>query len=321
MLQLKYSHKDKRGVKMNRRLKVSVIQDSPVIFDLEKTMDKTVELAKKAAANGSKLIVFPESFIPCYPRGLTFGARIGSRTPEGRKDYQRYYDNSVAVPGPEVDRLAELAKELDVYLSIGVTEKNGHGLDGTLYCTNLFFGPEGYLGKHRKLKPTAAERVIWGEDDGSTITVIDTPYGKMGSLICWENYMPLARMAMYMKGVNLYIVPTADQREIYQATLRHIAFEGRCFVIMSNQYVEKSMYPTDLEYYKDLESHPEVMCRGGSCIINPYGEYVAGPLFDEAGILTAEIDLGQIVQSKFDWDPVGHYNRPEIFRFEINENK
>lgn len=321
MLQLKYSHKDKRGVKMNRRLKVSVIQDSPVIFDLEKTMDKTVELAKKAAANGSKLIVFPESFIPCYPRGLTFGARIGSRTPEGRKDYQRYYDNSVAVPGPEVDRLAELAKELDVYLSIGVTEKNGHGLDGTLYCTNLFFGPEGYLGKHRKLKPTAAERVIWGEDDGSTITVIDTPYGKMGSLICWENYMPLARMAMYMKGVNLYIVPTADQREIYQATLRHIAFEGRCFVIMSNQYVEKSMYPTDLEYYKDLESHPEVMCRGGSCIINPYGEYVAGPLFDEAGILTAEIDLGQIVQSKFDWDPVGHYNRPEIFRFEIHENK
>lgn len=174
MLQLKYSHKDKRGVKMNRRLKVSVIQDSPVIFDLEKTMDKTVELARKAAANGSKLIVFPESFIPCYPRGLTFGARIGSRTPEGRKDYQRYYDNSVAVPGPEVDRLAELAKELDVYLSIGVTEKNGHGLDGTLYCTNLFFGPEGYLGKHRKLKPTAAERVIWGEDDGSTITVIDT---------------------------------------------------------------------------------------------------------------------------------------------------
>jgi len=306
---------------MNRRLKVSVIQDSPVIFDLEKTMDKTVELARKAAANGSKLIVFPESFIPCYPRGLTFGARIGSRTPEGRKDYQRYYDNSVAVPGPEVDRLAELAKELDVYLSIGVTEKNGHGLDGTLYCTNLFFGPEGYLGKHRKLKPTAAERVIWGEDDGSTITVIDTPYGKMGSLICWENYMPLARMAMYMKGVNLYIVPTADQREIYQATLRHIAFEGRCFVIMSNQYVEKSMYPTDLEYYKDLESHPEVMCRGGSCIINPYGEYVAGPLFDEAGILTAEIDLGQIVPSKFDWDPVGHYNRPEIFRFEINENK
>jgi len=244
---------------------------------------------------------------------------VGSRTKEAREDYRRYYENSVAVPGPEIDQLAELTKELGVYLSIGVTEKNGEGLDGTLHCTNLFFGPDGYMGRHRKLKPTAAERVIWGEDDGSTITVLDTPYGKMGSLICWENYMPLARMAMYMKGVNLYIVPTADQREVYQATLRHIAFEGRCFVLMSNQYVERSMYPTDLKYYKDLEKEPEVMSRGGSCIINPYGEYVAGPLYDEPGILTAELDLDMIVESKLDWDPVGHYNRPEIFDLKINE--
>ncbi|MCR3954936.1 MAG: carbon-nitrogen hydrolase family protein [Gudongella sp.] len=306
---------------MERKLKVSIIQDSPVLFDLEKTMDKVIELTRKAAENGSKLVVFPESFIPCYPRGLTFGMVVGSRTKEAREDYRRYYENSVAVPGPELDQLAELTRELQIYLSIGVTEKNGEGLDGSLHCTNLFFGPEGYLGRHRKLKPTAAERVIWGEDDGSTITVVDTPYGKMGSLICWENYMPLARMALYMKGVNLYIVPTADQREVYQATLRHIAFEGRCFVLMSNQYVEKSMYPTDLKYYKDLEKEPEVMSRGGSCIIDPYGEYVAGPLYDEPGILTAELDLNMIVESKLDWDPVGHYNRPEIFDFRINEKK
>lgn len=304
---------------MEKKLKVAVIQDSPVIFDLQKTMEKTIQLAKEAASTGAKLIVFPESFIPCYPRGLTFGMVVGSRTQEGREDYQRYYDNAVAVPGPDMDSLADLSKELDVYLSIGVTEKNGNGLDGTLHCTNLFFGPQGYLGRHRKLKPTAAERVIWGEDDGSTITVVDTPYGKMGSLICWENYMPLARMALYMKGVNLYIVPTADQREVYQATLRHIAFEGRCFVIMSNQYVEKSMYPTDLKYYDDLKDQPEVMCRGGSCIINPYGEYIAEPLFDKPGIITAELNLDEIVQSKYDWDPVGHYNRPEIFDFRINE--
>lgn len=304
---------------MEKRLKVAVIQDSPVIFDLEKTMEKTIQLTKEAASTGAKLIVFPESFIPCYPRGLTFGMVVGSRTQEGREDYQRYYNNAVSVPGPDIDRLADLAKELDVYISIGVTEKNGNGLDGTLHCTNLFFGPQGYLGRHRKLKPTAAERVIWGEDDGSTITVVDTPYGKMGSLICWENYMPLARMALYMKGVNLYIVPTADQREVYQATLRHIAFEGRCFVIMSNQYVEKSMYPTDLKYYDDLKDQPEVMCRGGSCIINPYGEYIAKPLFDRPGIITAELNLDEIVQSKYDWDPVGHYNRPEIFDFKINE--
>ncbi|MCE5196315.1 MAG: carbon-nitrogen hydrolase family protein [Negativicutes bacterium] len=304
---------------MERRLKIAVIQEAPVLFCLAKTMEKTIQLSREAAAGGAKLVVFPESFIPCYPRGLSFGMVIGSRTSEAREDFQRYYENAVAVPGPDVDRLAELAKELQVYLSIGVTEKNGNGLDGTLYCSNLFFGPEGYLGRHRKLKPTAGERVIWGEDDGSTMTVIETPYGKMGSLICWENYMPLARMAMYLKGVNLYIVPTADQREVYQATLRHIAFEGRCFVIAGNQYVEKSMYPTDLKYYKDLASQPEVMCRGGSCIINPYGEYVAGPLFDRAGILTAEVDLDQISQSKFDWDPTGHYNRPELFQFKVNE--
>ncbi len=304
---------------MEKKLKVAVIQDAPILFELNKTMKKVMKLTKDAAATGAKLVVFPESFIPCYPRGLTFGMVVGKRTMEGRRDYQRYYDNAVAVPGPELDRLGELTKELDIYLSIGVTEKNGEGLDGTLHCSNLFFGPEGYLGRHRKLKPTGGERVIWGEDDGSTLTVVDTPYGKMGSLICWENYMPLARMAMYLKGVNLYIVPTADQREIYQATLRHIAFEGRCFVIMSNQYVEKSMYPKDLNYYEDLKDQPEVMCRGGSCIISPYGEYIAKPMYDQAGMITAELDMDQIVQSKFDWDPVGHYNRPDLFDFNVKE--
>lgn len=306
---------------MEKRLKVSVVQESPVLFDRGKTMEKVISITEEVAAEGSKLIVFPESFIPCYPRGLSFGTVVGSRTAEGREDFQRYFDNSVAVPGPEVDRLAEISIELGIYLSIGVTEKNGFGLDGTLHCCNLFFGPEGYLGRHRKLKPTAAERIIWGEDDGSTLTVVDTPYGKMGSLICWENYMPLARMAMYLKGVKLFLVPTADHREIYQATMRHIAFEGRCFVMMSNQYVEKSMYPKDLKYYQDLENQPEIMCRGGSCIINPYGEYLAGPLFDRTGILTADLDLNEITRAKFDWDPVGHYNRPDIFKFEIRENK
>ena len=306
---------------MEKRLKVSVVQESPVLFDRGKTMEKVISITEEVAAEGSKLIVFPESFIPCYPRGLSFGTVVGSRTAEGREDFQRYFDNSVAVPGPEVDRLAEISIELGIYLSIGVTEKNGFGLDGTLHCCNLFFGPEGYLGRHRKLKPTAAERIIWGEDDGSTLTIVDTPYGKMGSLICWENYMPLARMAMYLKGVKLFLVPTADHREIYQATMRHIAFEGRCFVMMSNQYVEKSMYPKDLKYYQDLKNQPEIMCRGGSCIINPYGEYLAGPLFDRAGILTADLDLNEITRAKFDWDPVGHYNRPDIFKFEIRENK
>jgi len=239
---------------------------------------------------------------------------------EGRKDFQRYFDNSVMVPGPIVDGLAKAAGEAEVYLSIGVTERDGNGMDGTLHCCNLFFGPDGkFLGRHRKLKPTGSERYIWGEDDGSTLTVIDTPYGKMGSLICWENYMPLARAAMYQKGVNLYIVPTADQRDTYQCTLRHIAFEGRCFVIACNQYLEKSMIPTDLYTYSEFENAPDVLCRGGSCIINPFGEYVAGPCFGREEILIADLDLNQIAQGKADLDVVGHYARPDIFQLIVNE--
>lgn len=268
---------------------------------------------------GAKLIVFPESFIPCYPRGLTFGMDVGARSDEGRDDFLRYYKNSVAVPGPTVNRLAEAAKKHNIFLSIGVTEKDGHGIDGTLHCSNLFFGPTGYLGHHRKLKPTASERTIWGEDDGSSLIVIDTDIGKMGSLICWENYMPLARMALYQKGIELYIVPTADQRDIYQSTMQHIAFEGRCFVFMSNQYVEKSMYPKDLKGYREIEDQPEVMCRGGSCIIDPFGNYLAGPAFGKETIITADIDLDEIIRAKMDFDPIGHYSRPDLFEFNVNE--
>lgn len=303
-----------------KKVTVAVIQASPIQFDLQRTYEKACTLIYEAGKKGAQIVVFPESYIPCYPRNMSFGFDVGGRTLEGRKDFQRYYDNAVAVPGPVVDGLAEAAGEAGVYLSIGVTEKDGKGLDGTLHCCNLFFGPDGtFLGRHRKLKPTGSERYIWGEDDGSTLTVIDTPYGKMGSLICWENYMPLARYAMYQKGVNLYIVPTADQRDTYQNTLRHIAFEGRCFVIACNQYLEKSMIPTDLYTYNEFENAPEILCRGGSCIINPFGEYVAGPCFGKEEILIADLDLGQIAQGKADLDVVGHYARPDIFQLIVNE--
>lgn len=301
------------------QFKAAVVQDSPILFDLEKTVEKTIELIKQCVDLGAKLIVFPESFIPCYPRGLSFGMTIGSRTEAGREDFKRYYDNSVAVPGPVIDILAEECKKHQIFLSIGVTEKDGNNLDGTLHCCNLFFSPEGFLGRHRKLKPTGSERCIWGEDDGSTLSVFDTEIGKMGSLICWENYMPLARMALYQKGINLYLVPTADQRDIYQSTLKHIAFEGRCFVFMSNQYVEKSMYPKDLHCYDDLKDVSDIMCRGGSCIIDPFGNYLAGPLFDKPGIITADIDLGLITKAKLDFDPIGHYNRPDILELILHE--
>lgn len=203
---------------------------------------------------------------------------------------------------------------------MGITERDGNDINCTLYCTNLFFSPEGKLiGKHRKLKPTGTERCIWGEGDGSTLTVVDTPYGKMGSLICWENYMPLARTVLYAKGVKLYIAPTADSREEWQATMKHIALEGRCFVIGCNQYVEKNMYPTDLNYYKELDAEPEIMCPGGSCIVDPFGKYVAGPIFNKEEMLIADLDLEKIVLSRLDFDSEGHYSRPDVFELIVHE--
>ena len=305
-----------------KTVRVAVVQAAPVVYDLEKTLEKAIGLIREAAEKGANIVVFPETFIPGYPRGLTFGFNIGARTMEGRKDFQRFHDNCVAVPGPEVDILGKAAAENNVYLAMGITEKDGNNIDGTLHCCMLFFGPDGtFLGRHRKLKPTGSERYIWGQDDGSTLTVVDTPYGQMGALICWENYMPLARAAMYQKGIKLYLAPTADQRDTFQCTLRHIAIEGRCFVICCNQYMEKSMYPTDLYGYAEIEAQPDVMCRGGSCIINPFGEYVAGPAFGGEEILVADLDLDQITQGKADFDCIGHYARPDIFELIVHEKK
>jgi len=307
-------------INTEKNLRVAVVQAAPVIMDLWATVEKTRHLIREAADNGAKLVVFPESFIPAYPRGFTFGFVVGSRTMEGRADWKRYYDNSVAVPGPVTDILSDAARESEIYLSIGVTEKDGDGRTASLYCTNLLFGPDGsFLGKHRKLKPTGSERYIWGEDDGSTLTVVDTPYGRMGSLICWENYMPLARVAMYSKGVTIYLAPTADSRDEWQSTMRHIALEGRCFVIGCNQYVEKSMNPTDMNYYHELENQPEIMCPGGSCVVSPYGKYLAGPVFNKEDILYADLDLDDAISSRMDFDPMGHYSRPDILEFKLHE--
>ena len=302
------------------RFKAAVVQAAPVLFDREATVEKTCQLVAEAAAQGAKLVLLPEAFIPCYPRGLSFGAVVGSRTPEGRLTWERYWANSVDVPGPDTATLGEAAREAGVYLAIGVIERDTEFSGGTLYCTLLYFGPDGsLLGKHRKLKPTAGERLIWGEGDGSTLVTFDTELGKLGGLICWENYMPLARTAMYGKGVEVYLAPTADQRDTWQATLRHIACEGRCFVLGCNQFVTKSMYPSDLPGIEDMESQPDVVCRGGSAIISPLGEYLAGPLFDEEGILIAELDLADVAQSKYDFDAVGHYARPDVFQLLVNE--
>ena len=302
------------------KTKVAVVQAAPVLFTRDATIAKACDLIGQAAEQGAQLILFPEAFIPAYPRGLAFGTVVGSRSPVGRRIWQRYWENTVEVPGPATRKLGEAAKKANVYLAMGVIERDMERSTGTLYCTLLYFGPDGrLLGKHQKLKPTAGERLIWGEGDGSTLTVIQTEIGSIGGLICWENYMPLARMAMYNKGVELYLAPTADARDTWQATLRHIACEGRCFVLGCNQYMTKDMYPDDLRELKELDEQPEIMCRGGSAIISPLGKVLAGPLYDQEGILFADLDLGAIARSKFDFDVVGHYARADVFQLIVNE--
>ncbi len=303
-----------------KTVKAAVVQASPVLFDREESIRKACDLIQDVSSKNVDIILFPEAFIPAYPRGLGFGAVIGNRSPAGRRTFQRYFENAVPVPGPATEVLGAAAREAGAYLAIGVIERESRIGRGTLYCTLLYFGPDGrLLGKHRKLKPTGSERLIWGEGDGSTLPVFETGFGRLGGLICWENYMPLARMAMYGKGVEIYVAPTADARDTWHCTLRHIACEGRCFVLGCNQFLTLDMFPDDLECLEDLKDQPDIICRGGSAIISPMGEVLAGPLYDREGVLYADLHMGEIAQGKFDFDVVGHYARADVFQLLVNE--
>lgn len=304
----------------SQKVRAAVIQAAPLLFDKSSALDKLAIWSARAAAEGAGLIVFPEVFLPGYPRGLSMGARVGSRTPEGRLDWARYWDSSIEVPGAECRQIGLLARQHRVYLAVGVVERDTEYSRATLYNTLLYFGPDGsLLGKHRKLVPTGSERLLWGQGDGSTLTVLETPFGRIGGLICWENYMPLARTAMYAKGIDILLTPTADARETWQSTIRHIACEGRCYVLSSNQYVTKELYPQDLACYDDIAGDEATLCRGGSAIVDPLGSYAAAPLYDEEGLLIADLDRSKVVQSRYDFDAVGHYSRPDVFQLYVNE--
>lgn len=299
---------------MNRRTVVAVVQTAPIMLDRDATLARIRDRIAAAAARGARLVLFPEAMIPAYPRGMSFGTVVGERSEAGRRAFARYAANAIEVPGAVTAALGDAARAAACFVAIGVIERDARG---TLYCTLLYFGPDGaLLGKHRKLKPTAAERLVWGEGDGSTLTAIETPFGVAGGLICWENLMPLARMAMYGKGVDLWLAPTADSRDSWQATIRHIACEGRCFVLSCNQFVTRDMMPRDWE---DIGDGDDVICRGGSAIVDPFGDYLAGPLFDADDILCAELDLDRIAEARFDFDVAGHYARPDVFRLTVNE--
>lgn len=298
----------------NEIFTAAVVQAAPVAFDTGRTLRKLDTLAGEAAGRGARLAVFPEAFVSAYPRELDFGTRVGGRTAAGREQFRRYYDSAIDVPGPEVETMAGVAARHALYLVVGVIERDG----GTLYCTVLFFGPDGsYLGKHRKLMPTGAERLVWGFGDGSTLTVLDTELGRLGAVICWENYMPLLRSAMYAKGIQLYCAPTADGRPTWIPTMQHVALEGRCFVLSCNQFARRADYPAD--YPVDITEPSTVLTPGGSCIVGPLGQILAGPNYDGECVLTAQIDLSEITRGKFDLDVVGHYARPDVFSLHVNE--
>ena len=294
---------------------VVVVQATPVAGDTAATVAKAASLIADAGKRGAKVAVFPEAFIGGYPKGADFHIFIGGRTSEGRQEYANYWSRAIAVPGPETEIIGDAARDAQLFITIGVIEREG----GTLYCTALFFGPNGaLLGKHRKLMPTAAERLCWGFGDGSTLTTVETPWGKMGAVICWENYMPLLRMAMYSKGIAIYCAPTADDRDSWAASMRHIALEGRCFVLSSCQYLTRADFPKDM--HNEISNEKDhVLMRGGSVIIDPLGRVLAGPDFTGETILTAELDSEDIPRSQFDFDAVGHYARPDIFKLVVNE--
>ena len=296
-------------------LRAAVVQASAVPFNTEACVDKAVRLIGEAAGLGAKVILFPEAFITGYPKGLNYGLAVGARDAAGRDEFRLYFDAAIDVPGPHTQQLGEAAAAHGSYVVIGVVEREL----GTCYCTVLFFAPDGrLLGKHRKLMPTALERMIWGFGDGSTLAAVDSPYGRIGSVICWENYMPMLRMAMYSKNVALYCAPTADDRDTWLPTMQHVALEGRCFVLTACQFLRKNEFPDTVRV--SLGDSPDaVLMRGGSAIIGPLGKVLAGPHFGGETILTATLDLNDIARGKFDFDVAGHYSRPDVFQLLVNE--
>ena len=287
-------------------LKVSVAQLGSVLFDTPATLDRLESICRQAATEGAQLIVCPEALVGGYPKGLAFGAIVGSRSDAGRDQFLRYSNAAIRVPGPETERIAALSEELNLHIVSGVIERD----HGTLYCTSVIFSPDaGLISKHRKLMPTGSERLIWGQGDASTMEVVDTAIGRIGVAICWENYMPLYRQHLYNQGVQIWCAPTVDSREIWQSSMRHIAYEGRCFVLSPCQYLTKQDWPEDLR-----AQGGEI--DGRSLIISPFGEVLAGPLTG-SGLLTADINLDDIQRGKYDLDVAGHYNRPDIFDLRI----
>jgi len=302
---------------MREAVTVACVQAEPVILDRAATIDKLARLTAEAAGQGARLVVFPETFVPAYPSSRWARALAGWSDPRAKAAFARLAEQSVEVPGPDADRLGEIAREHEVWLVTGVNERDPER-PGTLYNSLLYHAPDGRLAEHhRKLVPTNHERLIWGQGDGRGLRAFATDLGRIGGLICWENYMPLARFSLYESGVEIYLSSTADDGEMWQATLVHIARESRAFVVSPGHFQRASSYPDDFPLADELQGE-EILGRGGSAILAPDGSYLAGPLFDEEGILTAELDPARLYEERQRFDPAGHYNRPDVFQLEVN---
>ena len=299
------------------KCKIAVVQASPVMFDKDKCVNKAIKIIEECAANNAELIVFPELFIPGYPYGMTFGFTVGSRSADGRKDWKQYYDNSILADGSEMRKLIASAIKNKIYLSIGYSERDA--ATATLYNSNMMISPEGKAVNHRKLKPTGSERVVWGDGNKDFFPVLETPWGAMGNLICWESYMPLARVALYQKGVSLYISPNTNDNAEWQNTIRHIAIEGHCYFINCDMYFTREMYPETEGAEREIAALPDIVCRGGSCVIDPYGHEISETLWDKEGIIYAELDMQKVPASRMEHDVCGHYARPDVLKLSVQE--
>ena len=298
--------------------KVALVQAAPYIFDKERTLEKVLKPIKEAALKKPDIIVFPELFIPGYPFGMTFGFTVGHRDNSAREDFKRYYNNSILVPGKETALLGQAAKEAGAYLSIGISEKTEN--NASLYNTNIIFDKNGDLKYiHRKLKPTGSERVIFADGQKYLLPILDSPYGKMGSLICWESYMPLARVALTEKGMAILIAPNTNDNLEWQDTIKHIAIESHVFYLNCNMIIKKENYPKDLKTYGEIEKLDDLLCRGGSSIVDPYGHYLVEPVWDKEEIIYESLNMIDIVKSRMEFDLCGHYGRDDVFNFSYKE--
>lgn len=292
----------------------AAIQATPVFLDRAGCVDRACSLIHEAATHGARLAVFPEAFIPTYPDWIWRSVPWD----DGGARYRRLLENSVVVPSAATDALGRAARRAGAYVAIGINEHDERG--STLYNTLLYLGPDGsVLGKHRKLMPTGAERLVWGAGDGSTLLVLDTPFGRLGGLTCWEHYMPLARYAMYAQGVDILLAPTWDRGDVWTCTLRHVAKEGRVYVVGVAPVLRGSDVPADVPGRDQLyRGEDDWMCPGHSAIVDPAGQLLAGPLVETEGILYAELDAAVARSSRHEFDPVGHYARPDVFRLTVD---